>query len=104
MGKAMKAGAKAMGKGALIGAIAEEHGLKRSQVSQVYDSLVGIATKEVKKTGVFALPGLCRIKTRTKPATKAGVRNVFGKEVRVKARPARTIVKAYPVSALKKQI
>merc|ERR1712031_112019 len=102
--KAMKAGAKAMAKGIYLQAIAEEHGLKRSQVSQVYDSLVGIATKEVKKTGVFALPGLCRIKTRTKPATKAGVRNVFVKEVRVKARPARTIVKAYPVSALKKQI
>jgi len=65
---------------------------------------VTLATTEVKKNGVFTLPGLCRIKTRVKPATKAGVRNVFGKEVKVKAKPAKTVVKAYPVQALKKQI
>merc|ERR1712190_338396 len=82
--KAMKA-AKAMSKGAVMGAIAEEHGLKRGDCSKMMSSLVDIATKEVKKMGVFTIPGLCRIKTRTKPATKAGVRNIFGKEVKVKA-------------------
>merc|ERR1712190_233350 len=100
MGKA----AKAMSKGAVMGAIAEEHGLKRGDCSKMMSSLVDIATKEVKKTGIFTIPGLCRIKTRTKPATKAGVRNVFGKEVKVKAKPARTIVKGYCAAALKKQI
>merc|ERR1712190_573982 len=59
---------------------------------------------ELKKTGIFVIPNLCRIKTRTKPATKAGKREVFGKVVMVKAKPARTIVKAFPVSALKKSI
>merc|ERR1712151_618398 len=101
--KAMKA-AKAMSKGAVMGAIAEEHGLKRCDCSKMMSSLVDIATKEVKKTGVFTIPGLCRIKTRTKPATKAGVRNIFGKEVKVKAKPAKTVVKAFPVAALKAQI
>ena len=65
---------------------------------------MAIASKEVKKTGVFAIPGLCRIKTRVKPATKAGVRNIFGKEIKVAAKPARTIVKAFPAAALKKRI
>merc|ERR1711879_277644 len=102
--KAMKAGAKAMSKGAFLKAIAEEHGLKQSDCSKVFNSLVDIASKEVKKTGIFTVPGLCRIKTRTKPATKAGVKNIFGKEVRVSAKPAKTVVKAYPVAALKKQI
>merc|ERR1712190_296605 len=101
--KAMKA-AKAMSKGAVMGAIAEEHGLKRGDCSKMMSSLVDIATKEVKKTGVFTIPGLCRIKTRTKPATKAGVRNIFGKEVKVKAKPAKMVVKAFPVAALKAQI
>ena len=50
------------------------------------------------------LPCTLRIKTRTKPATKAGVRNVFGKEMTVKAKPAKTIVKAFAVAALKAQI
>ena len=102
--KSMKAGAKPMTKGALSKAIATEHGLKQKACSDLLKSIADIATKEVKKTGIFTMHGLCRIKTRTKPATKAGVRNVFGKEVKVKAKPARTIVKAYPVAALKQQI
>merc|ERR1712194_580393 len=102
--KSMKAGAKAMSKSALAKALATEHGLKQKACSEVINSVVAIATQEVKKTGVFTVPGLCRLKTRSKPATKAGVRMMFGKETKVKAKPAKTIVKAYPVAALKKQI
>ena len=39
-----------------------------------------------------------------KPATKAGMRLAFGKEMQVKAKPAKTVVKAFPVAALKAQI
>merc|ERR1719498_2407816 len=100
----MKTGAKAMTKGALTKQIADEHEMKAKQVSEVIDSLVAIATTEVKKTGIFTIPGLCRVKTRVKPATKAGVRNIFGKETKVKAKPARTVVKAFAAAALKQQI
>merc|ERR1712217_65723 len=103
--KSMKAGAaKAMSKGALVKALATENGMKTKKCSEVINNFVAIATKEVKKTGVFAIPGLCRIKIKTKPATKAGVRNIFGKDVKVAAKPAKKVVKAYPVAALKKQI
>merc|ERR1712023_383884 len=50
--------------------IATEHSLKTKEVSLVFESLAAIAAKEVKKTGVFTIPGLCRIKTRVKPATQ----------------------------------
>merc|ERR1712050_655284 len=80
--KSMKAGAKkAMTKGALTKALATEHGLKQKACSDVLNSIVDIATKEVKK---------------------AGVKNIFGKEVKVSAKPAKTIVKGYPVAQLKK--
>merc|ERR1711959_487794 len=102
--RSMKVAGKAMTKGALTKALATEHGLKQKACSEVINSMVAIATKEVKATGVFTLPGVCRIKTRLKPATKAGVRMLFGKETKVKAKPAKTIVKAFPVAALKKQI
>merc|ERR1712014_128799 len=104
--KSMKQGAKAkaMSKGALLKTIATEHGFKSKTCSQMFNSFVNIAAKEVKKTGVFAIPGLCRIKTRTKPATKAGVKIIFGKEMKVKAKPAKTVVKVFPAAALKKQI
>merc|ERR1712107_763152 len=53
-------------------------------------SLAEVGTAEVKKTGVFTIPGLARIKTRRKPATKASKKMMFGKEVVVKAKPAKT--------------
>merc|ERR1712039_669118 len=97
---AMKS-AKCMSKGAIAQALAESCELKKSVCSSVIDSLAELATKEVTKTGVFALPGLCRLKTRTKPATKAGKREIFGKICVVKAKPARKIVKAFPAKAIK---
>merc|ERR1719262_312745 len=105
MKASMKAAAtKPMTKGAMVKMLAEEHGLKQKACSDYLNSFVEIACKEVKKTGVFTVPGLCKIKTRTKPATKAGMRNIFGKEVKVAAKPANKVVKAFPVAALKKQI
>merc|ERR1712086_355876 len=102
--KTMKAGGKAMTKGAMTKALATEHGLKQKLCSQVIASFVAIAAKEVKNAGVFTVPGVCRIKTRVKPATKAGVRMMFGKETKVSAKPAKRVVKAFAVAALKKQI
>ena len=84
--------------------IATEHDMKTKDCSNILNSLVTVAAKEVKKTGVFTIPGLCRIKTRSKPATKACTKMIFGKETKVKAKPAKTVVKAFPVAALKQQI
>uniref|UniRef100_A0A7S2R9J3 Major basic nuclear protein n=1 Tax=Mucochytrium quahogii TaxID=96639 RepID=A0A7S2R9J3_9STRA len=99
--KAMKSAA--MSKGAFADALATACEMKKKDATKAIASVVEIATAEVKKNGVFTLPGLCRIKTRKKPATKAGKREVFGKVVVVKAKPARTVVKAFPVAALKKE-
>ena len=102
--KVMKAGGKAMTKGALVKMIAEKHEMKTKVCNGILASLATLATAEVKKAGIFTIPGLCRIKTRVKPATKAGMRNIFGKDVQVKAKPAKTVVKAFAVAALKSQI
>jgi nucleoid DNA-binding protein len=102
--KAMKAGAKAMSKGGIADALATATQLKKSQCMKLLDSLATVATKEVKSTGKFTVPGLAMIKTRMKPATKAGKKEVFGKVMMVKAKPAKKIVKAYCVAALKKSI
>merc|ERR1711977_780047 len=96
--KVRKSG-KPMSKSDLADALAGEFELKRGQVSKVLEALAAVGTKEVKSSGKFIVPGICRIKTRTKAATKAGVRVMFGKEVKIKAKPAKTIVKAYPVQA-----
>merc|ERR1712054_367740 len=100
----MGSSTKAMSKGALLKLLATENEMKTKDASNILNSLVAVATKEVKKTGIFTIPGLCRIKTRTKPATKACTRVIFGEERKVKAKPAKTVVKAFPVAALKQQI
>merc|ERR1712107_919816 len=90
--KTMKA-MKFMTKSALADALATSCELKRSQVSGVLNNLAEVAAKHVKSDGIFTIPGLCRIKTRLKKATKAK-REIFGEMRVVKAKPARTIVKA----------
>jgi len=92
-----------MTKTALAETLASETGLKKSECSKVIGSLGSIATKELKGEGKFTLPGLCMIKTRKKPATKATKRMMFGKETVVKAKPAKTVIKAFPVAAIKKE-
>merc|ERR1712073_115775 len=96
----MGKGAAAMTKGALADALVTDD-VKKKYVVKLLATLAEIGTAEVKKSGIFTIPGLCRIKTRKKPATKAGKREIFGKMVIVKAKPAKTVVKAFPVAALK---
>ena len=102
--KAMKTPTKVMTKSAIAKAIAEEHEIKQGVAAKIISSLAEIGTKEVTSTGKFTFPGLVMVKTRVKPATKACKKEIFGKMCDVKARPARTIVKAYPVSAMKKSV
>merc|ERR1719456_1817197 len=101
--KAMK-GVKAMPKGAIADALATACEAKKADMAKVLEALADLATKEAKKTGKFTIPGVCMVKTRHKAARKAGKRMAFGKEVVVKAKPARTIVKAFAVKALKDSV
>merc|ERR550514_140283 len=102
--KGMKKGVKAMPKGAIADALATACEAKRSEMSKVLEALAELAAKEVKGTGKFTIPGVCMVKKRHKPATKAGKRMAFGKEVRVKAKPARNVVKCFAVKALKSSV
>merc|ERR1711920_499120 len=104
--KAMKAGkaGAAMTKIDIVNAVATQTGLKPKDCKSALESLVAVGTKEVKSTGKFTIHGFVMVKTRMKPATKAGKREVFGKVVMVKAKPAMKVVKAFCVSALKKSV
>merc|ERR1719198_927897 len=98
--KAMK-GVKSIPKSGIAEAIAEETELKKPDVSKVLDALAEIATEQVTKAGKFTIPGIVMLKKKVKPARKAGKKLMFGKEVKVKAAKAKTIVKAYCVKQLK---
>ena len=103
--KSMKAkGAKSISKGGIAEALAAACEKKKSECAKILDALAEIGTAQVKSVGKFTIPGLCMIKTRRKAATKVGKRVMFSKEMKVAAKPARTVIKALPVSALKKSI
>merc|ERR1711975_198128 len=93
--------ASVMTKSALCAAIAEACEIKNKVASTALATLAAVGAGEVKKSGKFVIPGLAMIKTRKKPATKAGKKVMFGKEVLVKAKPAKTVVKAFAAKALK---
>ena len=95
-----------MTKAQLTSAIAEETGQTKKQVTDVMDSLSGLIGRHLKKrggAGVFTLPGLLKIKTVRKPATKArkGTNPFTGEETTFAAKPARTVVKIQPLKNLK---
>ena len=97
--------AKLMSKSELIQRIAEQHpnNMTRKDVKGVIESLASIGHKELKKTGAFVLPGFAKFVVIKKPATKArkGI-NPFTKEPTMfKAKPARKLVRARPVKAIK---
>ena len=49
-------------------------------------ALAEVVDKEDKKAGKFTIPCVWRVKTRVKPVTKAGKREMFGQIMVVKAR------------------
>merc|ERR1719453_1833540 len=95
---------KAMPISGIADALSTKTGLSKSDVKGILDEFTTLATAEVKKTGKFTIPGLIMLKTRIRPARKAGTSMAFGKKIKVKARKSCKIVKAYCVAALKKSI
>ncbi len=101
----MAASPKTMSKSEILSAIAENTQLSRKQVSAVFAALSQQIEQAVSKKGpgVFALPGLVKIKVVHKPATKArkGINPFTKEEVMFKDKPARKVIKVRPLKALK---
>merc|ERR1719482_1197391 len=85
--KAMKAMKKkavsSMSKSGIAETLADAMELKKKDCVKALDTLAALGAKEVKSNGKFVLPGLAMIKTKVKPATQAGTREMFGKTVKV---------------------
>ena len=92
-----------MSKSELIQKISEECSVAKKDVKAVMESMAAVGHKELKKVGVFVLPGFAKFMVVTKPATpeRKGI-NPFTKEPTVfKAKPARKMLKVRPVKAAK---
>ena len=96
---------KKLTKSALIQAIVDKLGedATRKSVKGILEAVTAIGHKELKKTGLFVLPGFAKFVVVKKPARPArkGI-NPFTKEETVfAAKPASKAVKARPVKAIK---
>jgi nucleoid DNA-binding protein len=104
--KAARAGAAT--KAEVYAALAEKTSLSKNQIASVFSALHELIAKELGKKGPgqFVIPGLLKLKVVRKPASKAkpGI-NPFTKEaITIKAKPARNVVKAVPMKALKELV
>ncbi len=101
----VKAIAERQNKTQILAQISEATELSKKQVQAVLDELTNVIEGHIKKKGVgeFVLPGLLKIITVKKPATKArkGINPFSGEEVMFKAKPASTSVKVRPLKKLK---
>lgn len=94
-----------MTKTQILTEIAENTNLTRKQVGDVLEELEVLIERSVKKRalGEFTIPGLMKITTVKKPATKArkGINPFTGEETMFKAKPASVAVKVRPLKKLK---
>lgn len=106
MAKKAADGAKPLTKTEILNRLAERTELSKKEVSAVMDELTNLIGEELSnKDGaqVFNLPGLLKLYVQHKPATEARMaKNPFtGEMQQYAAKPAKDVVKARPLKALK---
>ena len=97
-----------LSKSALVNAVVEasENEISRKQVKAILEALTDIAYKELKKNGIFTMPGFAKFRVVKKPATKAREgTNPFTKQpMTFAAKPASKSVRARPIKSIKDAI
>jgi DNA-binding protein HU-beta len=93
-------------KSEVLAQISKETELSRKQVAEVFESLNGIIKKSLKGSGLFTLPGLCKMRVVKKPASKArdGVNPFTGEKMTFKAKPASKKVRIGALKGLKELV
>ena len=93
-----------LSKSGLINAVVEASGdVSRKQVKAILDALTDVGYKELKKNGIFTLPGFAKFRVVKKPATKArqGINPFTKQPMTFAAKPASKAVRARPIKAIK---
>ncbi|MAT84190.1 MAG: integration host factor [Gammaproteobacteria bacterium] len=99
---------KKMTKTGILNEIAESTDLSRKQVDAVLTELENLIERHIKKraVGEFTLPGLLKVKSVKRPATKKrmGRNPATGEEIVIPAKPATTRVRVTPLKRLKEMV
>jgi nucleoid DNA-binding protein len=105
---AVKAIAKKLTKTGILNEISENTDLTRAQVSSVLDELETLIERHIKKRGAgeFTLPGLLKIRSVKRPATKKrmGRNPATGEEIEIGPKPASIRVRVTALKRLKEMV
>lgn len=97
-----------MTKTAILAEIAENADLTKQQVSSVLDELENLIERHLRKRGVgeFTLPGLMKVRSVKRPATKKrmGRNPATGEEIVIGPKPASTRVRVTALKRLKEMV
>lgn len=97
-----------MSKAAVLSHLARETGLTRGQVEGVLDQLELLINRHIKKraVGEFSLPGLLKIRSVKRPATKKrmGHNPKTGERIEIPAKPAENRVRITPLKRMKEMV
>ncbi len=97
-----------MTKTAILNELSEKTDLSRKQVALVFDELEVLIERHIRKrgTGEFTLPGLLKIRSVKRPATKKrmGRNPATGEEIMIGAKPASIRVRVTPLKRLKEMV
>jgi nucleoid DNA-binding protein len=97
-----------LNKSQILADISTTTGIAKRDVGKVVEELASVIERHIGKKGPgqFTLPGLFKIKTIRKPATKArkGINPFTKEEVTFKAKPARTVIKIRPLKKMKDMV
>lgn len=89
-----------MTKSAIMSALAEKTGLSKKDVVGLMDAVVEMAYTEVKKSGVFVVPGIGKL-VKVKRAARQGRNPATGETIQI---PAKTVVKFRVAKAAKEAV
>jgi DNA-binding protein HU-beta len=86
-----------MGKMELFAHFAEKFDMKRTQVRDMFEELLSLSERELKRSGEFVIPGVCKLVVQRRKA-REGRNPATGEAIKI---PAKTVVKARIAKALK---
>lgn len=89
-----------MTKSALFSALAEKTGMSKKDVTGLVDAMVDLAYKEVKKSGIFVVPGIGKL-VKVHRAARQGRNPATGATIQI---PAKTVVKFRVAKAAKEAV
>ena len=89
-----------MTKSALFSALADKTGMSKKDITGLVDAIVELAYVEVKKSGVFIVPGIGKL-VKVQRAARVGRNPATGASINI---PAKTVVKFRVAKAAKEAV